>query len=272
MAQRELSNQNCLMPAWSNPDVGNWSSGELREALEVGAGVLGELLPGLALRGVALPAGEGFVDGDDAVPGVAVGGGELVLLAVDLVVGADLDGVALVEAIEVGDGEPGDAIDHTGVAEEDHVEPTTGAGATSGCAELAAKAVQVVSEVVVVGGKGTCADPRGVGLADSDDGLDGEGRQSGASGAAAGSGVGGGHEGVGPEVDVEEGALCALEENHFLCFPGLVHDGDDVADVRAEAVESRGDGLDDAVDGEGLKAEGREDCVGIRNPQFEQFS
>ena len=112
------------MPSRSDANVGDRSACEFGETIEVAACILRKLVPGFALGGVASPTGKSFVDGDDAVPSVAIGGREFVLLAVDLIMSANLNRLALVEAVEIGNGEAGDSIDHAGIAEENHIEPT----------------------------------------------------------------------------------------------------------------------------------------------------
>lgn len=260
------------MPSWADTDVGDGCACEFGEAVEVGACVLGELVPGIAFGGVALPAGESFVDGDDAVPGVAVGGWVFVFLTIDFVVGADVDHFPFVESIETSDGQSGDSIDHAGVAHEDDVEPAAGASAAGGRSEFATESMEVFPKFLIVGRERAGSDAGGVGFADSYDRLDGEGRKAGSGGATSRSGVRGSDEGVGAKVDVEEGALGAFEENHFFRFPCLVNDGDDVGDVRTEPVERGRDGVDDAVYGEGRETEGLENGVGFRDTDFEEFT
>jgi len=154
-----------LVAVGADADVADFGVGEVGEVLEVTLGVLGEVVPGAAFWGVAFPAGEFVVDGGGTVPSAAVSGGKGVELSVDIIGGANLDGVAAVEAVEDGDGEFGDAIDHAGEADESGVEPATAAGATSGGAEFKAEAVHVVGEFLVFGDEGARADAGGVGFA-----------------------------------------------------------------------------------------------------------
>lgn len=74
--------------------------------------------------------------------------------AVDLVAGADFQLLVFVEAVDVGDGEAGDAIDHAGEAEEDGIEPAAATGAAGGGAEFATEIVEVFGQAFVAGGEG----------------------------------------------------------------------------------------------------------------------
>lgn len=181
--------------------------------------------------------------------------------AIDFVGCADFEFVVFVEAIDVGDGESGDAVDHAGEAEEDGIEPAAAAGSAGCCAEFAAEVVKVLGEAFIDGGEGAGANAGGVCFADADDGLDGGGGEACAGGGAAGGGVGGGYEGVGAKVDVEEGALGAFEEKVFAGFPGVVEGGDGVGDVWAKALEGGVGFLDDGIRCEGGEVKFCEDFV-----------
>ena len=81
-----------------------------------------------------------------------------------------------------------------------------------------------------------------VGLVDADDALDGGGAEADADAGAGGDGGGnrGGDVGVGAGIEVEQGALCALEEDLVTSPVGLLDDGGGVRDVGAEAVAELG--------------------------------
>lgn len=60
--------------------------------------------------------------------------------------------------------------------------------------------------------------------------------------------MGAGDKGVGAEIDVEQGALCALEE-HLLVFPdGVVGEHRHVRDILPQTVAVSGILLDDRVE------------------------
>src|SRR5690606_24612959 len=122
-----------------------------------------------------------------------------------------------------------------GEAAQDGIEPAAAARAAGDDAEFAAEAVEVFGKALVDRGEPGAADAGGVGLADADDALDGDGRQAGTGAGAAGGGVRRGDEGEGAEVDVEQGTLGAFEEDGFTGFPRIVEDRDGIGDVRAQA-------------------------------------
>ncbi len=62
----------------------------------------------------------------------------------------------------------------------------------------------------VLRGEGALAHAGGVGFNHADHAVDAPGAKPRADAGSAGGGVGGGDEGVGAEVDIEHGALCAL--------------------------------------------------------------
>ena len=74
------------------------------------------------------------------------------------------------EDVQLVEHEVAGAVDGHGVAQRDRVEPAAAAPPAGGGAELAALLQQVAARLVVqLGGEGTGADPRGVGLQDADD-------------------------------------------------------------------------------------------------------
>ena len=181
--------------------------------------------------------------------------------AVGVVAGANLKGFVFVEAIHVGDGEAGHAIDHAGEAEQHRVQPATAARAAGDDTEFPTEAVKVFGEAFIDSGKWAGADAGGVGFANTDDALDGIGREAGAGAGAAGGGVGGGDEGISPVVDVEQGALRTFEKDGFPGFPGSVEDGNRVGDVRTEAGEGGVDFREHLLGGELRKVVFRENFI-----------
>ncbi len=76
-----------------------------------------------------------------------------------------------------------------------------------------------------------------------------------------GGGVGGGDEGIGAEIDVEEGALRALEEDALVFFQLAMEPDDGVGDVRGELPSRCQVGLIDFAKRKRRAAEGFEDGV-----------
>ena len=235
-----------LVARGTDADEGDAGAGEFGEAIEVGFGEIREVLVVADGAEVLFPALMLFVDGF-ALLDVGDGGGRVVDdFAVEAVGGADLDGVEAVEAVEVGDGEFIGAVDHDGVADEDHVEPAAAAGATGGGAEFAAHVVEHVADGFVFGGEGAGADTGRVGFGDGDDVVDHPRRDAGAGAGAAGGGVGRGDEGVAAVIDVEVGALGAFEEEFFAGLDGFVEADGGVGDVGGQdggGGEDFGDGF-----------------------------
>src|ERR1700676_1840850 len=84
-----------------------------------------------------------------------------------------------------------------------------------------------------LGRERSLADPRDVGLGDADDGADGRRSDAGAGGGAACGGGGGGDKWVGPVVDVQHGALRALEHDASAVSNDLVEEAAGVSDEGA---------------------------------------
>src|SRR5690606_29427989 len=125
---------------------------------------------------------------------------------------ADRDLLQAGEHVQLGEEEVGDAVDPGGVPGDRCVEPAAAAVAPGGDAELVALGAQPLAPLVVqLGRERPGADPGGVGLQDADDLGDPGGADARAGAGAAGGGGGGGDERVGAVVDVEEGALGALQ-------------------------------------------------------------
>jgi len=167
-----------LFSVWADADVGDGCAGEFFNAGKVVLGELWKFIVGAALGGVFFPAGDLLVNGGDVIPVLALGGWELVNLAIDVVADTDFDGLALVKAIENGDGEISDAIDHDGVADEDGIEPATTSWAASGGSKFHATAVEELGDVIVLSRERTGANTGGVGFANADDAVDGVGWHS----------------------------------------------------------------------------------------------
>ena len=68
---------------------------------------------------------------------------------IDIVGDTDLDCLALVKPINDGDGEVGDSVNHTGVTDENHIEPTASAGATCRSAELHTTVVEILGNLII---------------------------------------------------------------------------------------------------------------------------
>jgi len=102
--------------------------------------------------------------------------------------GADPDLVEVIEDVQLGDRERGQAVDPDRAADEHGVVPATPSGPTGRGAELVPLLLQQRPDLIgQLGGKRPAADARGIGLADPESAVDGGGPDPGGActGAAA---------------------------------------------------------------------------------------
>src|SRR5699024_10084238 len=106
---------------------------------------------------------------------------------------------------------------------------------TGGGAELAAALGQILAQLVEqLGRERTSADAGGVSLGNTQHVVQVARPHAGAGGGAAGGGVGRGDIRIGAVVDVQQRALCALEQQALALLLQLVQDHADVDDQRLE--------------------------------------
>src|SRR5581483_8833380 len=207
--------------------------------LEVGLGVLRQLVEAAHAEGGLAPAGQALVHRLDAGQAFGADGRGIHGHAVDLVAGADAHRLHAVEDVELGDAQAGDAVVEDGAARGDGVEPAAAARAAGDGAVFVALVADGLADVVVqLGRERAGADAGGVGLDDAQHVVELARADAGAGGGAAGGGVAAGDVGIGAVVDVEHGALGALEQ-HIVA-------GDDVAaqqlgDVRHQGADLVGE-------------------------------
>ena len=150
--------------------------------------------------------------------------------AVGLVGHAHLDRLERVEDVELGQGHLGQRVEAHRLAEHDSVEPSAPAFAPRIGAELVAPLHEQIPDVVLLlGREGPRADPGDIGLGDADDAVDVPGPEARPGAGAAGDRVGGGDEGVGAVVEIEEGGLGPLEQDLAFEVQGVVDHADGVA-------------------------------------------
>ena len=195
--------------------------------LDVFLSVLGQLLEGLARRDVlALPAGKLLVDGLRVEQHALLHGEVVVALAVAFVGHAHLDGVEGGKHIELGQRHISEAVDLRGVARDDRVEPAAAALAASGHAVFVAHGAQKLASFclfahaavlgeALLGGERAAADARYVRLLDTEHAVDVHRAHARARRRAARAARRGGHIGIRAVIDVEQGALRALEQHRL---------------------------------------------------------
>jgi hypothetical protein len=158
-------------------------------------------------------------------------------LAVEAVAGADFQLVEPVEHVELGQRDPGDSRDPAGLAHQRGVEPAAAALAPGHRAELmAALAEALADRVMQFGREGPRAHARGVGLDDAEREVDGVRPDARAHRRHARQRVGRGDVGIGAEIDVEQRALRALEQDARALAAAL---GQQLPDRRGEGREPR---------------------------------
>src|ERR1039457_5574998 len=168
-------------------------------------------------------------------------------LAADAIAHADRNRVDVTQHVELGHHDAVETVDGSGVAQQGRIEPAATPRTAGDRAEFfAAGADPLARAVEGLGGKGSAADARDVGLGDADDTVNARGRDTGSSAGPAGAGAGGGHEGISAVVDIEHGALRAFEHDGLAVADGVIEQHGGVADHGAYAL---GEGLVLGADG-----------------------
>ena len=149
------------------------------------------------------------------------------------------------------------------------VEPAAAPRPAGGRAELAAHAVEHVGDLRVLGRQRPFAHARGVGLHHAHHAVHAMRRDARAGAGAAGRGVRGGHERIGAVINVQEGALRALEQDVIAAAQRLVQQNDRVGDKRLQVIARRAVVRMDLLERQRLGAEGFEHLVVLLDPGFE---
>ena len=123
------------------------------------------------------------------------------------------------EHVEQHDADRGDAAEPAGVTHGDGIEPAaTARAARDGAVLVAAVAHVLAGRIVLLGGKRSAADARGIRLHDADDAVDVPGRHAGAAGDADARAVAAGDERIRAVVDVQQCTLSAFEQDSLAAF------------------------------------------------------
>src|SRR5580700_6387254 len=128
---------------------------------------------------------------------------------------------------------------HHRATQRDRVEPAAAAAPSGHRAEFVADAREMLAVLIEqLGWKGSGANPRGVGLDETEHAVEHPRTQARAGRGITGGGVGGGDERVGAQIDVEHRALRALEEHARIGLAQLMEAARDIRqqwnDLRAE--------------------------------------
>ena len=213
--------------------------------LDVLAHLAGQLVVAALNQGVGVvpapPALEGLVDGLGPVEPGDRRGEVPDLLAVYLVRDADRELRHVVQHVDLGHREGREPAHPLGVLQDDEVQPPAAPPAAGGHAELPAPALERLALLAAeLGDERPLADAGGVRLDDAEEPLYPVGGHAGPGADAPAAGGGGGHVWVGAVVDVEHGALGALEYDVPPLVELVVYQDGRVADAPADGVPPAG--------------------------------
>ncbi len=166
---------------------------------------------------------------------------------------ADVHGLARVEHIELGQRDAVEAVDARRIPQCHRVHPAAPPRPTRHGAELVPPhAEQIGGRAVQLGRKRPASDPRAVGLRDAEHAVDLGGRHARARARAAGGRARGRDEGIGAVIEVQHGALGALEEQRGARVDPARQEERGVRDVGREPARVAPVRVEDRVHGEGL--------------------
>ncbi len=168
--------------------------------------------------------------------------------AVVAIAGADLDFVQFVEHVQFGNGEIGEAVEHGGHAQHHNVEPAAASRSAGGGTVFASQLADIIAErLIEFRREGSHAYTGGVGLGNAQRPGD-FGRPNAQAGAgAAGDGVGRSNVGIGAEIDIQHGALCAFEQHPFAVVDITVDKHRYVFDIGIDALVELDIVVDDLI-------------------------
>ena len=192
-------------------------------------------------------------------------------LVVELVADADLDRVAGVQHVELGDGQGVEPVDPRRVAQADGVHPSAASRPARDRAELlAARAQQVGNVAAQLRGERAVPHPRAIGLGDADRPVDlGRGHARSRAGSARGR-ARRRDEGVRAVVEIQHGPLSTLEEHGGACLHPAVEEKGGVGDIGRQPSGIAEIRAQDALDGEALRVvDLAEEPVLLRHVVFE---
>lgn len=156
---------------------------------------------------------------------------------VNLVLGSNLDLLELIQNIKFGQVETGVTVDHGRVLHDDQVEPTATSSSTSDDTVLGSDLLQSLSNgVELLRGERSTTDSGGVGLDDTNDLLDGEGRDTQTGNDTTDRGSRRGDVGVRSVVNVEHERVGTFHEDSLARSEGLVHEGRAIDNVGSKSL------------------------------------
>ena len=166
---------------------------------------------------------------------------------------ADLQGLALIEHVELGQRHGVETVDAGGVASDHRVEPAAAPRPAGGRAVfVAARPDRLGDRARHLGGERPGADARRVGLAHADDAVDLRGRHTRARGRAAGGRRGRRDVRIGSVVDVQHRRLRAIEHHAVAGFHPAREQERCVGDIGSQPARIAQIFVQDLLDREGL--------------------
>lgn len=221
-----------LDPVGTDGNRGQRCLGQLADPLQVVLSVDRQVLELLDPGDVFIPTRQFFVNGFAAVQFLQAGWVVVDLLTIQLVGGADLDGLQTSQDVQQVQAKAGQAGYPTGVAHGHTVKPANppwppgdGPVFVTGLADL------VTDLVGQFGWEWAGTDPGGVSLADTDNRVDLVRAHADPGADTPGDWVGGGDVWVGPLVDVQHYPLSPFEEDLLALVDSVVDDPGRVGDV-----------------------------------------
>src|SRR6516165_289107 len=191
----------------------------LLEERKILASLFGEFIHrGAALSG-SPPARQVAIHTLEFLPATVLRRNFVGRLAVDFVTHADRNLWQFIEHVELGNHQPGDAVNHASVTKKWQIHPAAAAWTAGDSAEFVPALAQFLTTGIVgFGGEWTTADAGAVGFRHANDHVDVRRSNAGADHGPAGGRTRRSDEGIGAVVDVEHRALRAFKDNRLALF------------------------------------------------------
>src|SRR5216683_1100261 len=269
--ERRIVDENGVIADGAGGDQRDADPAQLGEPVQVLARLGGQVLVVPQARRRALPSRELLPHRLGLVPDPLLLREVREHLVVVLVADADLDRLAGVQHVELGDGQGVEPIDPRGVAQADGVHPSAASRPARDRAELLAPRAQQIGNVAAqLRGERAAPHPRAIGLGDPDRPVDlGRGYARARAGAARGR-ARRRDEGVRAVIEIQHGPLGTLEEHGGARLHPAVEEKGGVGDIGRQPSSIAEIRAQDALDGEALRVvDLAEEPVLLRHVVFE---
>jgi cytochrome c biogenesis protein CcmG/thiol:disulfide interchange protein DsbE len=216
----------------------------------------------------AAPALEFGVDGLAPRQHFDVIGHIIVALLSVQIANADFDGLDGIKAVNVGNSQFVNAVDHAGMSRRHGIEPATPPRPASSSAKFAAHGVEHVRNLRVFSRQRPFADSRCIRLHYTHHTVHAVRRNARTSARTAGRRVRRGHKGICPVVNIQESALRPFEEDIVSASLRLVQENDRVGDKWPQIIPGLAVLGVNFFKGKRLRAKGFEDFVVLFDLEF----